>query len=492
MNLVHLRPVEDPTLTGDAVADERVRLDHDAFRAAVRATAQRLAGCGVGRGDVVAVVLPNRVELVVVMYASWLLGAALTPVNPALTGDEVSYQLADAQARLAVVDAASRALAAGVPVVDVETVLASPADEDAGSPVISGPRADDLALLIYTSGTTGRPKGVQLDHANLSAMTTALTTEFRFTAADRALLVLPLFHVNAIMLSVLTPLAAGGAATVLSRFDARTFWESVDAQRATYFSAVPAIYLLLNSLPPEVKPRISALRFVICGAAPMPPSAIVEFETRYQVPLIEGYGLSETTVALTVNPVDGPRKAGTVGRPLPGIEVAVVDGAGRHLPNGRDGEIVARGATVMRGYLNKPVETAAALKNGWLHTGDVGHLDQDGYLVLVDRKKELIIRGGENISPSEVEAVLSAHPSVLEVAVVARPDAVMGEEPVAFVVGRAGAELDPAELLSHARAVLAKFKIPKEIRVVDALPHNAVGKILKAPLRELLAHQEEK
>ena len=146
----------------------------------------------------------------------------------------------------------------------------------------------------------------------------------------------------------------------------------------------------------------------------------------------------------------------------------------------------------MRGYLNKPVETAAALKNGWLHTGDVGHLDQDGYLVLVDRKKELIIRGGENISPSEVEAVLSAHPSVLEVAVVARPDAVMGEEPVAFVVGRAGAEVDPAELLSRARAVLAKFKVPKEIRVVDALPHNAVGKILKAPLRELLAHPDEK
>jgi long-chain acyl-CoA synthetase len=486
MTLVHLRPIDDQGLTGDAVADERVRLDYAALRAAVRLTARRLADLGVGPGDVVAVVLPNRVELLVTMYASWLLGAALTPVNPALTEDEVAYQLADAGAKLAVVDETSSALVRAIPVVDVDTVLAGP-DVDSRE-TQARPRGQnvDLALLIYTSGTTGRPKGVQLDHANLSAMTTALTKEFRFTAADHALLVLPLFHVNAIMLSVVAPLAAGGATTLLPRFNAHTFWGSVESEHATYFSAVPAIYVMLSTLPADVAPDTSALRFVVCGAAPMPPSAIADFETRYRVPLIEGYGLSESTVAITVNPLDGPHKAGTVGRPLPGIEVAIVDNDGRPVPDGRDGEVVARGATVMRGYLNKPAETATALQDGWLHTGDVGHLDEDGYLVLVDRKKELIIRGGENISPSEVEAVLAAHPGVLEVAVVGRPDAVMGEEPVAFVVVHAEAQLNAEELLSQARNVLAKFKVPREVRFLDALPRNAIGKVLKAPLRDLL------
>jgi acyl-CoA synthetase (AMP-forming)/AMP-acid ligase II len=219
----------------------------------------------------------------------------------------------------------------------------------------------------------------------------------------------------------------------------------------------------------------------------MPASAIADFEARYGVPLVEGYGLSESTVALTVNPIEGPRKAGTVGQPLPGVEIAIMSDTGELLPAGQDGEVVARGGTVMRGYLGKSKETTAALKDGWLHTGDIGHFDDDGYLVLVDRKKDLIIRGGENISPSEVEAVLTSHASVLEAAVVAKPDAVMGEEPIAFVVVRQGFELDTSELLEHARSVLAKFKVPKEVRVVDSLPHNAIGKILKAPLRAALA-----
>jgi long-chain acyl-CoA synthetase len=490
MSLVHLRPIDDVEFSGDAVADESVRLDYDQFRAAVRGAAGFLADHGVERGDVVAVVLPNRVELVVTMYAAWLLGAALTPVNPALTEDEVSYQLADGNARLAVVDAASKALVTSVPVIDVDDVLAAASGGASPPESATGPQPNGLALLIYTSGTTGRPKGVRLDHANLSAMTTALEHGMHFTAADRALLILPLFHVNAIMISVVAPLAMGGSAMILSRFDAKTFWASVESERPTYFSAVPAIYVFLGALPAEVKPDLASLRFVICGAAPMPPSAIADFETRYRVPLIEGYGLSESTVALTVNPLEGPRKAGTVGKPLPGLEVAIMNDDGERVPSGEDGEVVARGATIMRGYLDKPTETAAALQDGWLHTGDVGHFDEDGYLVLVDRKKDLIIRGGENISPSEVEAALAAHPGVLEVAVVGRPDPVMGEEPVAFVVARQGHHLDTAELLDRVRPVLARFKIPKEIRVVDSLPRNAVGKILKAPLRDELVRSE--
>ena len=487
MTLAHLRPTYDVQLTGDAVADLEVRLDHDRFRTTVDATARRLAALGVGRGDVVAVVLPNRVELVITLYATWLLGAALTPVNPALTEDEVSYQLADAGAQVAVVDAGTRELVKDIKTLDVADILARESATVTSSESVPSPRPDDLALLIYTSGTTGRPKGVRLDHANVDAMTNSLKAALSFTTSDRALLVLPLFHVNAIMISVVTPLAAGASAMVLPKFDHRTFWKSVEMERPTFFSAVPAIYLLLNALPDDMKPDTSSLRFVICGAAPMPASAIADFEARYGVPVAEGYGLSESTVALTVNPIEGPRKAGTVGPPLPGVEVGIMSDSGVLLPSGEDGEVVARGATIMRGYLGKPDETAAALKGGWLHTGDVGHFDDDGYLVLVDRKKDLIIRGGENISPSEVEAVLTSHAGVLEAAVVAKSDPVMGEEPIAFVVVNQGAALDISELFEHARSVLAKFKVPKEIRVVDSLPHNAVGKILKAPLRETLA-----
>ena len=490
MTLTHLRPTYDVQLTGNAVADLEVRLDHAGFRSAVAAAASRLAALGVGRGDVVAVVLPNRVELVVTLYATWLLGAALTPVNPALTEDEVSYQLADAGARVAVVDAETRELVKDIKAFDVADIFLREPATVTSSESIPSPQPDDLALLIYTSGTTGRPKGVRLDHANIDAMTNALVAALGLTSSDRALLVLPLFHVNAIMVSVVAPLAAGASSMMLPKFDHRTFWTSVETEHPSFFSAVPAIYLLLNALPADVRPNTSSLRFVICGAAPMPASAIADFEARYGVPLVEGYGLSESTVALTVNPIEGPRKAGTVGRPLPGVEVAVMNDSGELLVPGQDGEVVARGATIMRGYLGRPDETAAALKGGWLHTGDIGHFDDDGYLVLVDRKKDLIIRGGENISPSEVEAVLTSHAAVLEVAVVAKPDPVMGEEPIAFVVVNQGAQLDIPELLEHARSILAKFKVPKEIRVVDSLPHNAVGKILKAPLRESLASHD--
>ena len=486
MTLPHLRPIFDRNLSGAALADASVRLDHAAFRATVDRATVRLRESGVGRGDVVAVVLPNRAELVVAMYAAWVLGAAVTPVNPTLTADEVSYQLADSSARIAVADASSRTLVSEIPVIPAETLLDETARAAAAAVPEQSTQPDDLALLIYTSGTTGRPKGVRLDHANLAAMTTALTGEFRFTAADRALLVLPLFHVNAIMLSVVAPLSVGGSSVLLARFQAPTFWHSVVDEGATYFSAVPAIYVMLSSLPADVRPDTSRVRFAICGAAPMPPSAIVDFETRYGVPLIEGYGLSESTVALTVNPHDGPRRAGTVGRPLPGVELRIVDDAGRALAVGHDGEVVARGPTIMRGYLNKPAETAAALRDGWLHTGDVGHLDPDGHLVLVDRKKELIIRGGENISPTEVEAVLVTHPDVLEVAVVGRPDPVMGEEPVAFVVVRSPVDFDPDEWLAAARNLLARFKVPREVRIVDCLPRNAIGKVLKTQLRDRL------
>jgi acyl-CoA synthetase (AMP-forming)/AMP-acid ligase II len=342
-----------------------------------------------------------------------------------------------------------------------------------------------LALLIYTSGTTGRPKGVMLDHASISATAALIGGWFEMTPETRCLLVLPLFHVNGIMVSVVSPLLAGGSAVIAERFQAATFWATVEQVRPTFFSAVPTIYALLVSRPGD-QPDTRSLRFVICGAAPMPRPLIGEFEERFGVPVVEGYGLSECTVACTLNPLHGARKAGSVGLALPGIDVAVADAAGQLLPAGQAGEVVVRGPNVMRGYLGRPQETADVLRGGWLHTGDVGRLDEDGYLTLVDRVKDLIIRGGENIYPKEIEDVLHTHPAVLEAAVVGQPDPVFGEQPAAFVTLRPGFDVTPEDLIEHSRLCLARYKVPREVHIEETLPKNAVGKIAKPVLRQRL------
>jgi long-chain acyl-CoA synthetase len=301
----------------------------------------------------------------------------------------------------------------------------------------------------------------------------------------RSLLVLPLFHVNGIMVSVVSPLLAGGSAFIAPRFDAATFWGTVERARPTFFSAVPTIYSLLVSRPGG-QTDTKGLRFVICGAAPMPWELLREFEQRYGVPIVEGYGLPECTVCCTLNPLHGTRKAGTAGLPLPGVDVGVVDGQDRLLPVGQAGEVVVRGPNVMRGYLGRPGQTAEVLRGGWLHTGDVGRFDEDGYLTLVDRVKDLIIRGGENIYPKEIEDVLYGHPAVLEAAVVGQPDAVFGEQPVAFVAVRPGRSARPEELIEYCRLSLARYKVPRAVYIEAALPKNALGKLAKPVLRERL------
>jgi acyl-CoA synthetase (AMP-forming)/AMP-acid ligase II len=475
------RALRDPA--GACVADQRQELDNAGFARAVGAVAAVLASAGLTRGGVLAIMLPNQVELVTSMFAAWRLGAAVTPINPALTAAEARYQIDDAGAALVVADEAAAAKLAGAGLRIIPAAeLTSPVPPAQPPPLVSDPAA--LALLIYTSGTTGRPKGVMLDHANIEATADLVTRWFEMNGDTRCLLVLPLFHVNGIMVSVVSPLLAGGCTVIVPRFDVAAFWPTLQAARATFFSAVPTIYAMLVSLPADVRPDTSGLRFAICGAAPMPRELIGEFEQRYGVPLIEGYGLSECTVCCTANPLHGVRKAGTVGVPLPGVDVEVADPEDRLRPPGLTGEVVVRGPNVMRGYLGRPEESAQALRGGWLHTGDVGYVDDDGYLTLVDRVKDLIIRGGENIYPTEIENVLYTHPAVLEAAVVGRPDPLFGEQPVAFVALRAGHAASPDELLGHCRASLAKYKTPREVFVREALPKNAIGKIAKSALRD--------
>jgi long-chain acyl-CoA synthetase len=465
-----------------SIADDDIDLNNAQFAEAVRRAAAALRACGVAAGDVVAVMLPNTTGLVVALFAAWRVGAAVTPINPSLVGSEVAYQVADAAAKVLVVGEPLEFEVPAPTVLTMSDLTSHPGTSDAPATVSD----DALALLIYTSGTTGRPKGVMLDHANLNAMCDMVIDAFKITAADHSLLILPLFHVNGIVVSTLSPLLAGGRATIAGRFSPKTFFDRLERSRATYFSAVPTIYSMLADLPPEVRPDTSSVRFGVCGAAPASVELLDKFETRYGIPIIEGYGLSEGSCASVVNPLDGKRKPGTVGLPLPGQTIRIVDARGEPVRDGDAGEVLIQGPNVMRGYLNHPDETAKTLTDGWLHTGDIGRFDEDGYLVLVDRAKDMIIRGGENIYPKEIESVVYQLPEIAEAAVVGRTSAVYGEEPVLFVSLNSGVTLTAEQILEHSRRNLSKYKLPVEVTILDELPKNPVGKLDKPSLRRLL------
>ncbi len=463
------------------VADDSMDLTNSDFLDRVRLASAALRRRGITSGDVVAVMLPNRIELVSTLFAAWRLGAAVTPINPELTAVEAEYQIADSGAKIVIVDSSKLSC----PTMPVTDLLDSA--EDVGAEPAVPTDTSQLALLIYTSGTTGKPKGVMLGHANLSAMCEMAIESVRLTEQGHSLLILPLFHANGIVVSILSPLLAGGRATIAGRFSAKTFFRTVEKVRPTYFSAVPAIYAMLSALPEDEHPDLSSVRLAVCGAAPMPAELIDRFELRFGIPVVEGYGLSEGTCASTINPVDGIRKPGTVGLPMRGQDVAIMDPSGGLVPAGMSGEVVVRGPNVMRGYLNRPDETAKTIVEGWLHTGDVGRFDVDGYLVLVDRIKDLIIRGGENIYPKEIESVLYRHSEVLEAAVIGAPHDVLGEVPMAFVALRPAATVWTEELHELCRESLSTYKLPTDIITVETLPKNAVGKIDKPTLRKGLS-----
>ncbi|MFF5308457.1 class I adenylate-forming enzyme family protein [Streptomyces massasporeus] len=465
---------------GAAVSDGRQSLTNAQLLSGVLRAARQLHDLGIGPCDVVALKLTNRVEFVLLLFAAWRLGATITPVNPSMTDVEVVRQLKDSGARLLVVEDGSETTAG------LATLTVGELREHQAPEWDQAPRLDSsaLALLIYTSGTTGVPKGVMLDHANIDAMVEMGRQALELGPSDRCLLILPLFHVNGIVVSILTPLLAGASVVIADRrFDPHHFFDLVEQERPTFFSAVPTIYSMLAALPDDVRPDTSSVRFAVCGAAPASAELLTRFEARYGFPLVEGYGLSEGTCGSTINPVAGPRRAGTVGLPFPGQEIRILDADGTEAAPGTDGEVVVRGPNIMRGYLGRPDDTARVIVDGWLHTGDVGHLDAEGYLTLVGRSKDMIIRGGENIYPKEIEDVLASDPSVLEAAVIGVPDEKWGEVVVAYVQPRPGSAVDPAALEALCACSLTGFKRPASYVVVEAIPKNAVGKIDKGSLR---------
>jgi acyl-CoA synthetase (AMP-forming)/AMP-acid ligase II len=452
----------------------------------------QLRSAGLKPGDRVAIVLPNSLEFLVVFLALTHAGLVAAPLNPADKPDEIRFFIDDAQARAVVAEGATstvRIATAGIglpiwqPRVDWRGVVELPDLPTASRTSIDAPGPDDIALFAYTSGTTGRPKCVPLSHANVLWSARNIAAHYKLTSADRSLVVLPLSHGHGLIGATLSTLASGGSVIVPPRFSASEFWKLFCDHHATWYSAVPTIHqVLLERADSDDAPH-SGPRFIRSCSAPLAPTILTNLENRFGAPLIEAYGMTEAAHQVASNPLPPlPHKPGTVG---PGAGISIIDKAGRHLAANAPGEVVVRGPNVMRGYRNHPEANTAAFIDGWFRTGDIGAIDNDGYLALTGRIKDLINRGGEKISPAEVEAVLLEHPAVAEAAVFGVPDAKYGEEVSAAVVLRGAATAQ--ELGAYCRTRLADFKVPKLIHLVSAIPKNAMGKVKRRDLTALFS-----
>ena len=471
--------------------------------AAMRTRATALAGGlqtrGVGRGDVVALLSYNCPEFLETIFAANHLGAIAMPINWRLAAPEVRYILDHAGARVIVCDDSLIELADEA-TAGLETILRTcvPASAPAGwtplddlrTAAAPTPRApvtgEDIHRLMYTSGTTGRPKGVMISHANLAWKNLAHLVEFGFTRADVGLACGPLYHVGALDLTT-TSLIAAGATTIIHRvFDAAAVVDELERSRVTTVWLAPAMVNAIMALPDIDRRDLSSVRLIINGGEKMPVPLIERLQRTFPSAwFADAYGLTETVSGDTFLDRDSlVTKLGSVGRPCLYLDLDIWDAHGHSVAPGERGEIVLRGPKVFPGYWRDPDATAAAFAGGWFHTGDIGVRDEDGYLFIVDRLKDMIVSGGENIAGSEVERVLYEHETVLEVAVVGRPDPRWGEVPVAFVVRRPDADVTGDELLAHCRRQLARFKVPKDVQFLDALPRNPSGKVLKRELRD--------
>lgn len=467
-------------------ADKR-QFTYREFESAVSRAAGMLAAHGVGKGDVVSLLMPNSVEYIIAYFACWQLGAIAGPVNGLLKEQEIAYVVANSEARLMLVNSEF------LPVVEsigVPRVIFD--DERETSHAFSGQstaeiRPEDEAIIIYTSGTTGKPKGCLLTHGNVIANARQISTWLGFTEEDRLLTIMPLFHMNAVSVTTMSALYAGGSTVVCPKFSASRFWQIISDYQITSFGSVATMLSMLLSTYPNGVPaglKTDQLRFAMCGSAPVPAEVLRRFEKTFNCLVVEGYGLSESTCRSTFNPPDERRRPGSCGLPI-GNEMRVVDEEDRDVAEGQLGEIVLRGDNVLKGYFKNEAANAMAFRNGWFHTGDIGYRDADGFYYIVDRKSDMIIRGGENIYPREIDEALYQHPQIAAAAVIGIPDELYGEDVAAVVVLKPGAKITEQEVIEFCKARLADYKCPKTVRFVEDIPKGPTGKLLKRELAQM-------
>jgi long-chain acyl-CoA synthetase len=487
-----------------ALIYDTVRLTYADLNGAANRIAHGLVELGVRPGDKVAVMLPNTPHFVMVYYAILKAGAIVVPLNVLFKHHEIEYHLEDSDAVALIAwegflgeaahgfqlaDTCHHLIVAQAPAggallppgaLPLEALMAdAPHTFEAAATM-----PDDTAVILYTSGTTGRPKGAELTHANmfLNALISAEKT-IHIGADEIGLAVLPLFHSFGQTCVMNMLLYAGGTITLLPRFEPQVALEVMARDHVTFFAGVPTMYFYLLNFPSAERYDLTALRRCVSGGSAMPVEVMRAFNKKYGVTILEGYGLSETSPVASFNLLDREPKPGSIGRPIWGVEMRVVDADGREVETGNLGEIVIRGHNVMKGYYNRREATAESIRNGWFHTGDIAYCDEEGYFFIKDRVKDMIIRGGFNVYPREIEEVLYGHPAVAEAAVIGIPDPALGEEVKAVVALKQGAHATADEVIAYCRERMAAYKYPRSVEFRAVLPKTATGKILKRELK---------
>jgi acyl-CoA synthetase (AMP-forming)/AMP-acid ligase II len=476
--------------------EQNIRLTYGELKRQVQSVAGALAAAGVKRGDRIGLALPNGLANIVTFLAASVAGTA-APLNPGYKEDEFRFYLEDTNAKVLLlppegIDEARRAAGDKVPVLGVEMDAAGVVSLSGspGSQAVAEPALDDVALILHTSGSTGRPKRVPLSHANLSISARNVARSYGLSASDVSLCVMPLFHVHGLVASTLATLATGGTVVVPQKFSPLSFWRVARDHSATWYSAVPTIHQLLLARAEKGAARPAGaekLRFIRSCSASLPPQVMHDLEAAFGAPVLEAYGMTEAAHQMASNPLPpAARLPGSVGRGTD-VRISIMDTEGKHLPAGERGEVVIQGPNVTKGYENNPEANATSFTDGWFRTGDQGVLDENGYLTLTGRLKEMINRGGEKISPREIDEVLLAHPAVAEAVCFGTPHPTWGEEVAAAVTTREATT--EQELLAFCKERLADFKRPKQIHIVEAIPRTATGKIQRRVVAQAFAPQ---
>ncbi|ENJ6135183.1 fatty acid--CoA ligase family protein [Bacillus cereus] len=479
-------------------------VSYDQLNKMVTRFSSNLAEMGIGKGDNVALVVGNSPHFLVGLYGTMKAGATVIPVNPIYTADEMHYILQNGDVKtiivLDVLLPVIQSLTTRLP--SLENIIICETSSDfnhtetkkmktftrmigAGDVTYEGPELDeeDVAVILYTSGTTGKPKGAMLTHKNLYSNANDVASYLQYTADDRVVAALPMFHVFCLTVAVNAPIVNGATILMLPKFSPKEVFRICRTYEPTIFAGVPTMYNYLYLFEEASAEDVKTLRLCISGGASMPVALLQNFEKRFGVIVSEGYGLSEASPVTCFNPLDRPRKPGSIGTNIWHVENKIVNELGEEVPVGAVGELIVRGPNVMKGYYNAPEDTAATLKDGWLYTGDLAKMDEEGYFYIVDRKKDIVLVGGYNVYPREVEEVLYMHESVAEVVVIGVPDENLGEAVRAYVVLKQ-TNVTEEELMHYCTLHLAKYKVPKSIEFLTELPKNTTGKLLRRALRE--------